>query len=164
MIRLLASISLAIAMAFSGPAWSYDASLAESYATLFAPVKGAEAAKALHMMKPEAFLNKVKAKETLVVVDIRTPAETSVFTATLPDTLVIPINELFTEANLARIPADKAVVVLCTSGTRATLAGTALRHIGFDNVHILKGGFGSLIGYMGPMEANTPLKPDAANK
>jgi hypothetical protein len=39
-------------MAFSRSAWSYDASLAESYAALFAHVKGAEAAKTLHLMKP----------------------------------------------------------------------------------------------------------------
>jgi rhodanese-related sulfurtransferase len=44
----------------------------------------------------------------------------------LPGTLVIPINELFTEANLALIPTDKTVVVLCLSGTRATAAGTVV--------------------------------------
>ena len=74
------------------------------------------------------------------------------------------MNELFTEANLARIPTDKAVVVLCKSGTRATAAGTALRHIGFENVYVLKGGFKALTGYLGPVEANTPLKPDTARK
>jgi rhodanese-related sulfurtransferase len=92
----------------------------------------------------------VKAKESLVVIYVRTPAETGVFTATLPDALVIPIDELFSEANLARIPSDKTVVVLCKSGTRAILAGTALRHIGFDNAYVLKGGFVALAGYMGP--------------
>jgi len=138
--------------------------LAESYATLFAFVKGAEVAEALHMMKPDDFLNKVKAKEPLVVIDVRTPAETDVFTATLPDTLVIPVNELFSEANLARIPVDRTVVVLCKLGARAILAGTAFRHIGFENVYILKGGFNALIGYLGPMEANMPLKSDMAKK
>jgi len=39
---------------------------------------------------------------------------------------------------------------------RATAAGTALRHIGFENVYILKGGFKALTDYMGPKEANTP--------
>ena len=159
LIRPFAIVSLTIAMAFSGSAWSYDASLAESYAALFAHVKGAEAAKTLHLMKPSAFLDKVKAKEPLVVIDVRTPAETGVFTATLPGALVIPIDELFSEANLARIPSDKTVVVLCKSGTRAILAGTALRHIGFDNAYVLKGGFVALAGYMGPKEANTPPAP-----
>jgi len=156
--RLLTITLLAVAVTFAGPAWSYDSAMAESYAELFAPVKGAGAGKALHLMKPDAFVNKVKEKKPLVVLDIRTPAETSIYSTTLPGTLVIPVNELFTEANLARIPTDKSVVVLCKSGTRAVAAGTALRHIGFDNVYVLKGGFKALAGYMGPKEANTPPK------
>ena len=157
--RLLTITLLAVAVTIAGPAWSYDSALAESYAKLFAPVKGAGAGKALHLIPPDALLNKVKAKEPLVVLDIRTPAETGVYSVTLPGSLVIPVNELFTEAKLALIPTDKTVVVLCMSGVRATAAGTALRHIGFENVYILKGGFKALTGYLGPKEANTPVKP-----
>jgi rhodanese-related sulfurtransferase len=47
---------------------------------------------------------------------------------------MIPVSELFTDDNLARIPTDRTVIVICKSGTRATAAGIALRHIGFDNV------------------------------
>ena len=158
-IRLLTITLLAAAVTIAGPAWSYDSAMAKSYATLFAPIKGAGAGKALHLMKPDAFLNKVKARESLVALDVRTLAEIGVFTSILPGSLMIPMNELFTEANLARIPTDKTVVVLCKSGTRATAAGTALRHIGFENVYVLKGGFKALIAYMGPKEANTPPSP-----
>ena len=162
--RILTTTLLAVAVAFAGPAWSYDTAMAESYAKLFAPVKGAGAGKALHLIKPDALLNKVKAKEPLVVLDIRTPAETGVYSVTLPGSLMIPVDELFTEAKLSLIPTDKTVVVVCMSGTRATAAGTALRHIGFENVYVLKGGFKALTGYLGPVEANTPLKPDTARK
>jgi len=162
--RVLTITLLAFAMAFSGSVWAYDTAMAESYAKLFAPVKGAGAGKALHLMKPDAFLNKVKAKEPLVTIDIRTPAETGIYSVTLQGSLVIPVNELFTETNLALIPTDKTVVVLCVSGTRATAAGTALRHIGFENVYVLKGGFKALTGYLGPVEANTPLKPSTFKK
>jgi rhodanese-related sulfurtransferase len=157
--RLITITLLAVTVAIGGPAWSYDADMAKSYANIFAPVKGAGAGKALHLMKPDAFLNKVKAKESVVVLDVRTPAEVVVVTSILTDSLPIPINELFSEANLARLPTDKTVVVLCKSGTRATAAGTALRHIGFENVYILKGGYKALINYMGPKEANTPPGP-----
>ena len=165
--RPLACISLAFVVAISGPAWSSDTDmaksytelLAKSYAELFAPVQGAGAGKALHLIKPDAFLEKVKAKEPLVALDVRTPAETGVYGVTLPGALMIPINELFTPANLARIPTDKTVVVVCLSGTRATAAGTALRHIGFENVYILKGGYKALVAYLSPKEANTPLEP-----
>ena len=157
--RLLTITLLAVAVTLAGPAWSYDSAMTESYAKLFAPVKGAGAGKALHLIPPDIFLNKVKAKEPLMALDIRTPAETGVYSVTLPGSLVIPVNELFTEANLALIPSDKTVVVVCLSGARASATGTALRHIGFENVYILKGGFKALTGYMGPKEANTPVKP-----
>ena len=117
--RLLTSISLAFVVAISGTAWSSDSDmaksytelLAKSYAELFAPVKGAGAGKALHLVKPDAFIEKVKAKEPLVVLDVRTPAETGVYGVTLSGALMIPISELFTPANLARIPTDKTVIV-----------------------------------------------------
>ena len=162
--RLLTIIPLAIAIGLATPAWSYDTAMAESYAQLFAPVTGAAAGKAMHMMSPDAFVNKVKAKEPVVTLDVRTPAEISVFTSILPGALTIPIDQLFTAASLARIPTDQTVVVLCISGTRATAAGTALRHIGFENVYVLKGGFKALITYMGPKEANTPLQPEPVTK
>ena len=154
-------MSLSILLAFPSLVWSYDAAMAQSYAKLFEPVKGAGAGKAMHLMKPDAFVQKVVEKQPLVVLDVRTPAETAVYSATLPGTLVIPLNELFTECNLDRIPTDKTVVVLCKSGTRAAAAGTALRHVGFDTVYILKGGFKALAGYMGPKEAYTPLKAES---
>lgn len=160
--RVFTITVLALAVTVAGPAWSYDAAMAESYAQLFAPVKGAGAGKALHLIPPDAFLNRVKAKEPLVALDIRTPAETGVYGVTLPDSLAIPVSELFTEASLSRIPADKTVVVMCLSGTRAAAAGTALRHIGFDNVYILKGGFKALTAYLDPKVAYTPLKPETA--
>ncbi len=162
--RLLTITLLAVVVIFTGPVWSYDAAMAESYAKLFAPVKGAGAGKAMHLIPPDVFLNKVKAKEPLVVLDIRTPAETGVYGVTLPGALVIPIDVLFTEARLAQIPTDKTVVVMCKSGTRATAAGTALRHIGFENVYIFKGGFNALTYYMGPKEANTPLQTGTVRK
>lgn len=155
-------VSLLVAVTFSTPAWSYDAALAESYAKLFAPVEGAQAGKAMHLMKPEAFVNRIGENGALVVLDIRTPAETGIFGITLPGTLVIPLNTLFSEASLARIPTDKTVVVVCKSGTRAAAAGTALRHVGFDNVYILKGGIKALAGYLGPAEANTTPEPQPA--
>ena len=162
--RSLTITLMATAIIIAGPALSYDSAMSESYAALFLPVKDAGAGKALHVIPPDVFLSKVKAKEPLVALDVRTPAETGIYSVTLAGALVVPINELFTEANLARIPTDKTVVVPCMSGTRATAAGTALRHIGFENVYILKGGFKALTSYLGPKEANTPLPPEPVKK
>ena len=117
--RFLKITLLAVSFAMAGPVWSYDPALAESYAALFSTVKGAAAGKALHLIPPDVFIGKVKAEEPLVVLDIRTPAETGIYSVTLPGSLRIPMSELFTETGLAQIPADKTVVVLCISGTRA---------------------------------------------
>ncbi len=156
--RILTLLLVAAVFGLASPAWSYDVALAGGYADLFAPAKGAAVGKELHLMKPDKFVEAVKAKTPMVVVDVRTPAETNIMGVTLPGALAIPIHELFTKANLDLIPTDKKVVILCKSGTRATAAGTALRHIGFQNVYILKGGLKGLIGYLGPKEANSPMK------
>ena len=156
--HILAAAAVVCLVGISGTSWSYDEGLAASYAKLFAPVAGAKTGKEVHLMKAEAFVKKIKAGEPITTLDIRTPGETSIFTTALPGGLIIPINELFTPDNLNRIPQDRSVVVLCRSGTRAVAAGTALRHIGFDNVYILKGGFKALNGYLNAKTANTPPK------
>lgn len=132
--------------------------MANSYAKLFSSVDKAEAGKALHFIKPEAFAKDISKGKEVIAIDVRTPAETSVFTLSLPNSLIIPVNELFSQKNLDRIPTDKPVVILCKSGARATAVGTALRHIGFDNVYILKGGFQALSSYYGTKQAYP--KPD----
>jgi rhodanese-related sulfurtransferase len=145
---------MATFISFSSAAWSYDQGMAESYADFFKPVTGAKAGKALHLLKSSDFMEKIKSGEKLVLIDIRTPAETDIFTVVLPDSLVIPAHKLFQPENLERIPTNKTVVIICQSGSRSIAVGTALRHIGFDNVYILKGGFKELSNYLNPVSAN----------
>lgn len=132
---------------------AYDGEMAASYQRLFSGVSGAEAGKALHFLSPAAFVEKLQKGASPVAVDIRTPAETALFSLSLDGSLAIPAEQVFAPENLARIPTDKPVVIVCKSGARAAAVGTALRHIGFDNVYILKGGFQALAAYYGPGEA-----------
>ena len=157
-------ISFLLLVGFGTTGWAYDANLAGSYAKLFAPAEGAQAGKGLHCIKPEAFVNMIKRGEPVATIDIRTPAEAKVFSTVLPDNLSIPLDELFLPANLGRIPTDRTVVVICKSGIRAAAAGTALRHIGFDQVFIVEGGFRALIDYLDPMIANSPPTEELAKK
>jgi len=156
--HVFVAAAVALVVGVGNPAWSYDEGLAASYAKLFAPVAGEKAGKELGLMKPEDFVEKVKKREGVVMLDIRTPAESAIFTATLPGSLSIPLDELFVPANLVRIPQDRLVVVLCKSGTRATAAAIALRHVGFDKVFILEGGYKALSDYLDPKTANSPPK------
>ena len=43
--------------------------------------------------------------------------------------------------NANELHADTAIVVYCGGGSRASLAGKTLKHIGFTNVQNLEGGF-----------------------
>ena len=156
------SLVVLTALLMATSAIAYDHQLAAAYAQMFAPVKGATAGKELHMMKPEQFVKAVKSGKRFVTVDIRTPGETQFFTSNLQGHLVIPLSELFEQEQLAKLPTELPIVVMCKSGARATAAVTALRHIGFADSFVLKGGFKGLVTYLGAKEANQPLGPETA--
>jgi len=161
MIQKLLHVFLATAIVLSSTSgWAYDQDLAASYQKLFEPVAGVKAGKALHLIKPDAYMEDLKKGKEFVAIDVRTPAESVVFTMTLPGSLSIPTNEVFKPENLARLPKDKQIVVVCKSGTRAIAVGTALRHLGFSNVYILKGGINALSVYLDPKTANTLPKTE----
>jgi rhodanese-related sulfurtransferase len=160
--NLLRTALVASSLLVVGPAWSYDKDLAASYAALFKPVAGATAAKELGLMPPEDYVAQIKAGKDLVALDIRTPAEAQFFAMPGTRSLVITMDQLFTPESLARIPADKPVVVLCKGGERAVAAGVALRHLGFKNVQVLKGGYQGLATYLDPKVANEPVKEQTA--
>jgi rhodanese-related sulfurtransferase len=160
--NLLRTALVASSLLVVGTAWSYDKDLAASYAALFKPVAGAAAAKELGLMPPEDYVAQIKAGKDLVALDIRTPAEAQFFAMPGTRSLVIPMDQLFTPESLARIPADKPVVVLCKGGERAVAAGVALRHLGFKNVQVLKGGYQGLATYLDPKAANEPVKEQTA--
>lgn len=151
--NLLAFTVIITSVLFSSLVRAYDEDLAASYQKFFSSVDGKTAGKALHFASPESFIKDIKAGKEIVAIDIRTPAEAELFTLSLPNSLVIPANKIFEKDNLARIPTDKPVMIICKSGARATAIGTALRHIGFDNTSILKGGFQGLSSYYGPKQA-----------
>lgn len=151
------SAVLLSALVVTMPVAAYDKGKAGEYAQMFATVQGPKAGKELHLMKAEQFVNQVRGGKQFVTVDVRTPGETQFFTSNLPGSLLIPINELFKPEQLAKLPEDKPIVIMCKSGTRATAAATALRQVGFTETYVLKGGFKALIAYLGAKEANQPL-------
>jgi rhodanese-related sulfurtransferase len=160
--KLLPITIVASSLLAAGTAWSYDKDLAASYAALFKPVAGATAAKELGLMAPDDYVQQIRSGKGLVTLDIRTPAESQFFAMAGPQSLVIPMDQLFTPDGLARIPADKPVVVLCKGGERAVAAGVALRHLGYKNVQVLKGGYQALATYLDPKVANEPVKEKTA--
>lgn len=136
-----------------GTAWSFDKGLAGSYEQYFAQFDGKATPKALHMIKTPDFVKAVQTGQEMFVLDIRTPAETGMYGLTLPGSTAIPMNQVFTPESLARIPTDQKVVVVCKAGHRAMAVATALRHVGFKNVYVLKHGISDLANYLSPKNA-----------
>lgn len=145
-------LMIVMALIATSSAWAYDKMMAESYAQYFKPFSEKATAKSLHMIKTPDFVKDVRAGK-LFVLDIRTPAETGIYGITIPGSVVIPMDQVFTADNLARLPTDKKVVVICKGGHRAMAVSTALRHIGFNNVYTLKLGIQDLAKYLSPKTA-----------
>jgi rhodanese-related sulfurtransferase len=160
--RLAAMLMAGVLLA--SPTFAYDRADAEAYAQMFSSVQGAKAGKHLHMIQPQQFVEQVRAGKAYVTVDVRTPGETRFFTSNLPGHLVIPLETLFDHEQLAKLPTDKPIVILCKSGARAMAAATALRNLGFEQTYVLKGGFKGLVAYLGAKEANQPLGPATAGR
>jgi len=133
-------------------AWAYDKIMAESYAEFFAPFSHKATGKSLHMMGNAAFIKHAKAGE-LFILDVRTPGETSILGFNIPETVAIPMDQVFKPENLARLPTDMKIVVVCKAGHRAMAISTALRHIGFTNTYILQPGTQGLANHLSPKTA-----------
>ncbi|KAF1081260.1 MAG: hypothetical protein GQF41_2528 [Candidatus Rifleibacterium amylolyticum] len=156
--KLLIVFSFAIIATGS---YAYDDSIARKYEKMFDNIKGEEVGKALNIVSPEAFVEEYKSGKQFFAVDIRTPAETSIFTLSLPDSMKIPLDQLFKKENLKKLPTDKQIILVCSSGMRSAAVLMALRDVGFSNVSVLKGGFKELSSYLEPKEANKAPKAKA---
>jgi rhodanese-related sulfurtransferase len=142
-----------IGLSIFNSVWAYDTQIAKNYEKFFAAYADKNLPKALGMITAEDLVKMIKSGEEIWVLDIRTPVETSIVGMSYKNTLNIPMSEVFKPENLAKIPADKKVVVACQKGPRATAVALALRNIGFNNVVILKGGLVDLINYLEPKTA-----------
>jgi rhodanese-related sulfurtransferase len=105
------------------------------------------------MVKTADFVEAIKKNEDLLVLDVRTPGECDVIRLAVPDTLAIPMDQVFTPENLDRLPTDRKIVVVCKAGHRAMAVATGLRHIGFENTYVLKLGLNDLAKYVSPKTA-----------
>ena len=98
----------------------------------------------------------MREKKKFTFLDIRTPGELAVVGVKAPNTLEIPVEHLFEEKNLNRLPKDELLVVVCYSGTRAIAAVISLKMLGFTNTRVMKGGIVGLA--KGNSVKNAPLK------
>ena len=123
-----------------GSAFAYDKDTAKKFDAMFSQMTPELIAKRPCEIDSKQLFEMIKKKEAFVVLDIRTPQEMAIIGITLKNTLKIPMNELFKEENLNKLPKDKKIIVICHTGTRAVAATTALMATGFTNALTFKGG------------------------
>ena len=123
---------------------AYDVEKSEELNKFYSHMTQKACADSKLFMKADDALKMLREKKAFTFLDVRTDGENAVLSLSGENALHIPINVLFQKENLDKLPTDKPVVVVCHSGTRATLAAIGLKRLGFKKVHVLKGGMVAL--------------------
>lgn len=145
-----ALLSLLLAASFGLSASAYDQQQAESFNRFYSTLTQKACASSKLFIDGEETMKMVREKAPLLLLDVRTAGEASVVALSAPGSLHIPLESLFQKASLDRLPLDRTIVIVCHSGTRATMAAMALKQLGFKQTRVLKGGMVALA------EADTP--------
>ncbi|MDI1472219.1 MAG: rhodanese-like domain-containing protein [Thermodesulfovibrio sp.] len=146
--RILLGIALTIFI-FSGTLFAYDVELAKKFDAMFSQLNPQVLTMRPCQITTKDILDMIKKNEDFVILDIRTPAEQKIIAPVWKGSLLIPMHELFKPENLAKLPKDKKIAVICHTGDRAAAATIALRAIGFSNAFQFKGGMVELAREIG---------------
>ena len=92
----------------------------------------------VHQISPHDLAEQRASGQRVLLVDVRQPLEHQL--AALPESLLIPLNDLGHRSK--EIPADGStiIVVYCHHGIRSLSAAAFLERLGFGNVQSLIGG------------------------
>jgi len=137
-------------------AMAYDTNKAEELSKFYSHMTQKTCADSKLFMKANDMMKMLREKKEFFMLDVRTDGENEVLALSGKNSLHIPINVLFKKENLDKLSTDKPIVVICHSGTRATLAAIGLKRLGFKKIHVLKGGMVALAKANNPK--NAPLK------
>ena len=146
--KIISSTVLVAALAVNSMA--YDAAKAEQFNTFYSHMTQKACADSKLFIKSEDVMKMLREKKEFTLLDVRSKGEASIVAVSSKNGVHIPMKNLFEKANLDTLPTDKPIVVVCHSGTRATLAAIGLKQLGFKKVHVLKGGLVALA------DADTP--------
>lgn len=87
---------------------------------------------------PQALAEKMATGEAVYLLDVRQELEHQ--TAALPNSKLIPLDQLATRAGEIELPDDALLVTYCHHGIRSLSAAALLHHLGFTGVVSLQGG------------------------
>ncbi|MEJ2415179.1 MAG: rhodanese-like domain-containing protein [Sulfurimonas sp.] len=137
-------------------AMSYDTLQAKKFDKFYSHMTQKNLADSKLSVSAENVMKMFREEKDFVLLDIRTPGEVSIISTVTPNTLQIPLENLFQEKNLNKLPSDKPIIILCHSGARELLAAAGLKQLGFKNIQIVKGGIAALA--VANSVKNAPLK------
>jgi rhodanese-related sulfurtransferase len=92
----------------------------------------------VRQIQPRELHRKLSAGDPVYLVDVRQPWEHEL--AALPDSLLIPLNQLATSFATISPPRDSLVVAYCHHGIRSLSAAALLEKLGLESVSSLSGG------------------------
>jgi rhodanese-related sulfurtransferase len=149
------AISLTVLM-LSTTSFAYDQTKAVQLDKFYSHMTQKACADSKLFVKAVDVMKMLREKKAFTLLDVRTDGEASVVALSASNAVHIPLAQLFKKENLAKLPTDKPLIIVCHSGTRATLAAIGLKQIGFKKVHVIKGGLIALAAANNPK--NAPLK------
>ncbi len=124
----------------STASFAYDANKAEQLNGFYSHLTQKTCADSKMFVKADSIMKMYRDNKDFTLLDIRTDSEANIVALSAKNALHIPIEKLFTKANLNKLPTNKPLIVVCHSGTRATMAAVGLKELGFKNTQVLKGG------------------------
>lgn len=137
--KSLSILSLALAATLSFNAQAFDEAMAAKVDAVASQLTQANLAKGGCKLSAEDALKLInEGKEKVTLLDVRTRAEAKI--VAIPKAIHIPLDELFRKENLARLPSDGKLLVICHSGNRAAGATALLNAVGFNNAKYINGG------------------------
>lgn len=135
---------------------AYDSVKAEGFNKFFSHVTQKHCANSKLAIESDEAMKMLREKKPFTFLDIRTEGEMAVLGLKTPNTLEIPLQHLFEKKNLDKLPKDELIVLVCHSGTRATMVVASLKMIGFKKIRVMRGGMVALA--KGDNPKNAPLK------
>lgn len=95
-----------------------------------------------HEIRPRDVVEKIKSKEDIILLDVRTLREYEEIH--LENALLLPVEELsakaLTDIGLGDAEKDREIIIYCRSGARSTQAHALMNSLGYTNVTSMAGG------------------------
>lgn len=155
MINKIVGVGLFIAT-LAVNASAYDAEMAKKFDQFYSNFTPKALASSKMNISASETMQIIRENKKFIFLDIRTRAEMDILGVTAPNTMEIEMQDLFKEKSLKALPTDKLIIIVCHSGSRATVAATSLNMLGFTNIRVLKGGTKSFANEVG--SRTVPLK------